>query len=111
FASYLYGYQADARRLEPRLVRLASGATALTHHPWESDGPWFSGDRPQWHMNQLQLMAGAGIDVALPLYEGDAASRKAGALAGLGALVEGIKELQATGAAANGTRTFPQIGI
>src|SRR5262249_55219018 len=76
FASYLYGYQGDARRMNPAdgrpsLVRLASGASALTHHPWESDGPWFSGDRPQWHMSQLQLMQGAGIDVALPLFEGD----------------------------------------
>lgn len=110
FASYLYSFQSDARRGEPRGVRLANGATALTHHPWESAGPWFSGDRPQWHVNQLQLMQGAGIDVALPLYDGDAAGRKGGALTGLAALVEGIKELEESPAASR-SRSFPQIGI
>ena len=51
-------------------------------------------------------MIQAGIDVALPLYEGDTARRKAGALTGLSALVEGIKELQANPLPTSGTRAF-----
>src|SRR5205823_12655540 len=126
-----YRYQADTRRgepaerAEPRLVPRGGaragylresggggpGASALSHHPWESTGPWFSGDRPQWQMNQLQLMQGAGIDVALPVYEGDAASRKEGALTGLSAMMEGVRELEAAPSAASGIRSFPQIGL
>src|SRR5205807_962875 len=94
-ASYVYGYQADGRKAAPaRLVRLAGGATALVEHPWESDGPWFSYDRSQWHRNQLQVMQSAGIDVALPLYRGDAADRAAYATRGLDVMAQALKELR-----------------
>jgi hypothetical protein len=113
FASYAYGYQGDARRgSAPRLVRLASGATALTHHPWESTGPWFSGERPQWHRNQLQLMQGAGIDVALALFQGSASGRRDYAIRGLDALVEALKELRSPPAPLGGQGCeYPQVGL
>jgi hypothetical protein len=110
-ASYAPGYQGDGRRVGgPRAVRLAGGMTALTHHPWESDGPWFSGERPQWHRNQLQLMQGAGIDVALVPFRGGTVEQRAATRRSLGAMVEALTELRngIGGPAARG-RDYPQL--
>lgn len=112
-ATYACGYQGDGRKAAPqRLVRLANGATALTHHPWESDGPWFSACRAQWHKNQLQLMQGAGIDVALVLFRGSAADRRGLSVQGLDALAEALKEMRyETAAWGPRGREYPQIGL
>lgn len=112
FASYNLGYQGDARKAVPaRLVRLASGATALTNHPWEGVGPWLSHERAQWHRHQLQVMAGAGIDVALVRIRAGARERQAGGSRGLGMLGQALKELR-TAATARAGRPYetPQLG-
>ena len=63
-------------------------------HPWEGLGPWFSYDRTQWHKNQLPLLRACGVDVLLPVYRGDTASRAAYAIKGLDCLSQALKELR-----------------
>ncbi len=78
FAQYYYWFQGDTRKPVPsRNIRNKEGLTVLTNHPWESVGPWMSFDRSQWHKNQFQMMAAGGIDVALAVYRGDLANRRA----------------------------------
>ena len=92
-ALYRYDFQGDRRRPGPgRAVWNPDGSSALALHPWESPGPWFSVDRVQYHRNQLQLMANAGIDVALVIYRGDREARTTYALANLTALADALKQ-------------------
>ncbi|MBI3910034.1 MAG: hypothetical protein HY320_03770 [Armatimonadetes bacterium] len=112
-ALYRYDFQGDRRKKAAfRFVREADGRTRLAHHPWDSDGPWFSADRSQWHRNQLQLMAGAGIDVALAVFRGDAEERGAYAIKGLDVMVQGLKELRAENVAPlSRPHEYPQVGL
>lgn len=114
FAHYYFSFQGDPRKsdVRPRDVRDAQGLTTLTHHPWESVGPWFSFDRAQWHKNNFQLMAAGGVDVALAVYRGDRASRRDYALKGLSMMVQGLKELRAEGTGPLiKPREYPQVGM
>jgi hypothetical protein len=113
FGHYYYSFQGDPRKpVTPRGVRDRQGLSQMTHHPWESVGPWMSFDRAQWHKNQFQMMAAGGIDVALAVYRGDRASRRAYALKGLDVLTQGLKELRAESKGAlMKAREFPQIGL
>jgi hypothetical protein len=112
-AHYYYSYQGDPRKAAPfREIRNAQGLTTLTDHPWESVGPWMSYDRAQWHKNQFQMMAAGGIDVALAIYRGDLASRRAYAIKGLDVMTQGLKELRSEGLAPfTRPREYPQIGL
>ncbi len=113
FAQYRYDYQGDPRKKVPFTgVRTATGQSLLTNHPWESVGPWMSYDRAQWHKNQLQLMAAAGVDIALPIYRGDARSRRGFAIKGLDVLSQGLKELRSEGLRPLlSAREYPLIGL
>jgi len=113
FAHYYYWYQGDPRKPVPfRNVRNTAGLSTLTDHPWESVGPWFSFDRVQWHKNQFQMMAAGGIDVALAVYRGDQANRRAYALKGLDVMTQGLKEFRAEGLLPlSRAREYPQIGL
>lgn len=113
FALYYYDFQGDRRKAVPyQGIRDAQGLTTLTDHPWESVGPWMSFDRAQWHKNQFQMMAAGGIDVALAVYRGDAASRRAYAIKGLDVMTEALKELRSAGLAPfTIAREYPQIGM
>lgn len=82
---YYYWYQAD-----PRKTALIGGSSVKT-------GPWLSYDRVQWHKEELAEMVGAGIDVVLPVYKGDKASRTGYAAKGLDCLVSALGELRAEG--------------
>ncbi|MFN3650756.1 MAG: hypothetical protein ACK47B_14370 [Armatimonadota bacterium] len=98
FATYYYWYQGDPRKALPTAhLRNSQGVTTLTHHPWESVGPWISFDRAQWHRNNFQLMAGGGIDVALAVYRGDVENRRAYAIKGLDVMAQALKELRTEG--------------
>ena len=60
--TYYYWYQADPRKPVPiSHTRGPDGSSALTSHPWDGSGPWFSYDRVQWHKNQLQLIRDSGM--------------------------------------------------
>lgn len=113
FAYYYYSMQGDTRKSVPqRDVRDKSGSCILTHHPWESVGPWLSYDRSQWHKNQFQMMAAGGIDVALAVFRGDVESRQTYAIKGLDVMAQGLKELRADGLAPlMKVREYPQIGL
>lgn len=95
-ARYFYRYQADPRRPVPTYgVWTGDGATALSLHPWEGIGPWFSYDRVQWHKEQLQGLRAAGVDVLLPVYSGSSQDRAGYALRGLDNLVQAMREMAA----------------
>jgi len=106
-ALYYYWYQADPRS-PPQAgshVRAEDGRWALTDQPREAAGPWMSYDRASWHKEQLEQLQQAGVDVILPVYRGDPASRATYALRGLDALVEALKEVEAAG------HSHPLVGL
>jgi hypothetical protein len=113
FAPYAYSYQADPRRRIPvQGIRHADGSSALSVHPWEGLGPWFSYDRTQWHKSQLPAMRSAGIDVMLPVFRGDAKSRATHAIKGLDCLAQALKELRQEREQPNMRgRDFPLVGM
>ncbi|MGC8668944.1 MAG: sugar-binding protein [Chthonomonadales bacterium] len=81
FALYDMHYQNDPRKNLPlAAVRDAQGASLLVTHPLEGDGPWMSYDNVAWHLWQMQQMAQAGVDVAVPIYH-DAPAERRGLLA------------------------------
>jgi hypothetical protein len=95
FSPYVYAYQADTRRRIPLLgVRNPDGSSALTVHPWEGVGPWFSYDHTQWHKNALLQARAAGVDVLLPVFRTDAPARASFAIKGLDCLAQALKELR-----------------
>ncbi len=98
FTPYTYSYQADKRRSLPcRGVRDSAGNVSLADFPITNAGPWFSCDRVQWHRGELSEIVDAGLDVVLPVYQGDKASRAAFADKGLDCLVAALQELKAEG--------------
>ena len=99
-ARYYYWYQGDSRKAEPAgHVRNQDGSSALTDQPLDGVGPWFSYDRVQWHKDQLAQMRNAGIDVVLPVYQGDPCKK------GLACMVQALKELKAEG------KSYPLVGM
>lgn len=105
-AQYFYWYQADARKVAPfSHVRDIKGQSLLIDQPVRGAGPWFSYDRVQWHKNELADMKRAGIDIALPVYQGDINSRTEFADKGLDCMVEAMRELDSEG------RSHPLIGM
>ena len=105
-ARYAYRYQGDPRKAAPLVgVTRANGSTALAHHPLEGVGPWLSYDRADWHRSQLREARRSGIDVILPEYRGDSASRKQYADKGLRVLASALQSLAQTG------QDYPQVGL
>lgn len=103
---YFYWYQADQRKVAPYAhISNPDGSYRLQDFPINNAGPWFSYDRVQWHKDELSAMAAAGIDVALPVYRGDKASRAAFAAKGLDCMVSALRELRAEG------KPYPLIGV
>lgn len=106
FAPYHYWYQGDTRRAPGGLpAPEADPMLTLTDFPIKGPGPWFSHDRVQWHKDELADIVAAGIDVVLPVYRGDAASRAANAARGLDCLVSAIAEMREEG------RRYPLVGM
>jgi len=106
FAPYDYRLQMDPRR-QATYTPLAApdGGLVLQEFPIRSLGPWFSSDRVQWHREELSDMVSSGIDVVLPRYLGDTASRSAYSAKGLDCLVTAIAELKSEG------RSYPLVGM
>lgn len=103
---YYYWYQADTRKAAPtEHVREENQAILLTDKPIRGAGPWFSYDRVRWHKDELSDMRRAGIDVVLPVYRGNAASRAGYAAKGLDCMVEALRQLQAE------KRPYPLVGM
>ena len=103
---YFYWYQGDVRKEAPvGHVRYPDGSSALTDHPLDGAGPWFSHDRVQWHKDQLLTIREAGIDVIIPVYWGAAVTKKQFASKGLNCLVQALKELKAEG------KSYPLVGM
>lgn len=106
FAKYFYAYQMDSRREAPNTRLVAKdGGIDLQHFPASNIGPWFSSDRVQWHKTELSEMAACGIDVVLPVYRGDRASRVAYAAKGLDCMVTALAELKTEG------KPYPLVGM
>lgn len=106
FAPYYYSWQRDPRKQAPYTVlAAANGGLALQDFPAKSIGPWFSYDRVQWHKEQAADALLAGIDVLLPVYRGDRASRRGYALKGLDCLVSALVELKNEG------KPYPLLGM
>lgn len=99
FALYRYDFQGNHRKTLPvQGLRNASGASLLRDHPWRSVGPWTSYDRADWHRTNITDLTAAGIDVMMPLYRGDAASRRTYSVRGLDMLAQALKQLRSEGA-------------
>jgi hypothetical protein len=91
-------------------IRNADGSSAMSVHPWEGIGPWFSFDRVQWHRDQLGSLRGAGVDVILPVYAGAGEDRTAYAIRGLDALIQAMREMRAD--RTGGRERFPpRVGL
>jgi hypothetical protein len=106
FTRYLYSYQRDHRRAAPYSELAAGdGGLALQSFPSMNLGPWFSSDRVQWHKEELSDIALSGIDVVLPAYRGDKASRAAFADKGLDCMVSALQELRTEG------KPFPLVAM
>jgi len=99
FTRYFYNYQRDSRKSPDTYTKLAAknGGVDLQDFPAKSLGPWFSFDRPQWHKGELTDIIASGINVVLPVYRGDKASRAAFATKGLDCLVSALAELKSEG--------------
>jgi hypothetical protein len=94
---YYYWYQGDPKKSVPAEgVKLPDGSSQFTSVPLDGIGPWFSALRTQWHKDQLPDVRKAGIDVILPVYLGDATSKKSWSTQGLDCLVQAMKELSST---------------
>ncbi len=103
---YFYWYQGDPRKSAPfARVRESDGRLALTDQPIRGAGPWFSFDRVQWHKDELSDIRRAGIDIILPVYWGDPASRTNYSAKGLDVMVEAMRELEAA------KKPFPLVGL
>jgi hypothetical protein len=103
---FYYWFQGDSRKPNPfDHVRRTDGTLILTDEPIGGAGPWMSCDRVQWYKDELQDARKAGIDALLPIYRGDAASRKGYADKGLDCLAQALKELRAE------RKEYPLIGM
>ncbi len=103
---YYYWYQGDSRKTASAVnVRSADGKLLLTDHPIRGIGPWVSYDRVSWHESELTDIRRAGIDVILPVYNGDAKSRALYAAKGLDVLVQALYNLK------NDGKEYPLVGM
>lgn len=92
-ALYHMNYQNDTRKNLPLApVRDQRGASLITTHPLEGDGPWMTYDSIGWHLTQMRQMAQAGIDVALPVFQDLPEERR-----GLLALSAALRTLRSAG--------------
>ncbi|MDH7602702.1 MAG: hypothetical protein QHI38_11210, partial [Armatimonadota bacterium] len=106
FTHYFYWYQADPRRNVPTShVTFPDGSSQLQDFPLTGIGPWFSSDRVEWHKRELSDIAGAGIDVVLPIYWGDKGCRSTWSAKGLDCMVSALRELEAEG------KPFPRVAM
>jgi len=106
FARYRYDYQADPRKASPYSpVHNEHGASLLTTHPMYGYGPWMTYDRVDWHREQMEEMRRSGIDVILPIYRADVASKQQYAQRGLITLASALRWLQAA------HRDYPLVGL
>jgi len=105
-AKYLYWYQADTRGETPVAhITKPDGSLDLAELPARGVGPWFSGERVQWHKDELAAMAGTGISVVLPDYLGAASVSAGFADKGLDCMVSALEELRKEG------KTYPMVGM
>jgi hypothetical protein len=103
---FYYWFQGDSRKPNANdHVRKSDGSLMMTDEPIGGAGPWMSYDRVQWYKDELQDARKAGIDALLPVYRGDAASRKGYADQGLDCMAQALKELRAEG------KEYPLIGM
>ncbi len=64
----------------------------LTHHPPSREG--FTHKDVKWHMRQLKNMSHVGIDIVLPVYWGNTASKRGWSVEGLNNLVQAYARLE-----------------
>lgn len=103
---YFYWYQGDKDKTAPYSHMVNDDRTdALTDHPMEGAGFWFSNDNVQWHKNQLTAIRNAGIDIIIPVYWGSTADKKVFASKGLNCMVQALKELKAE------KKSYPLVGM
>lgn len=103
---YFYWYQGDKRKAAPYSHMInPDGSDALTSHPLEGAGFWFSHDSVQWHKEQLTGIRNAGIDIIIPVYWGSTADKKVFASKGLNCMVQALKELKAE------KKSYPLVGM
>lgn len=103
---YFYWYQNDPRKAAPsKFVRTGDGMLGLSNTPVTGAGPWFSYDRVQLHKSEFSDMKRAGVDVVMPVYRGDAASRAAYAAKGLDSIAEALSELKSE------KKPYPLVGM
>lgn len=94
FTHYFYWFQADPNRdISVENVWSSDGRYLMQDLPPFGLGPWFTYDRVQWHLEQLEQITYAGIDVILPVYRGDKASKSGYARKGLDCLVAALNQL------------------
>ncbi|MEN6371583.1 MAG: sugar-binding protein [Armatimonadota bacterium] len=103
---YFYWYQDNPRKAAPcKFVRAAGGVLELSDSPANGAGPWFSYDRVQLHKTEFSDMKRAGVDIVMPVYRGDAASRAAYAAKGLDSIAEALRELKSE------KKPYPLVGM
>lgn len=104
---YWYGYQADPRKPAPPSIPAwrADGASRFAINPALGLGPWFSGVYAMWHRDNLIAIRRAGIDVALPVFQADSASRQGTAEQGLDAMAQALIEMK------RDSQDYPLIGM
>lgn len=83
-ATYRYDYGPDA-------------PMRLIDQPADGIGPWFSGQRIDWHRQQVRDLQRAGIEVILPIYRSDPESRATWSREGLCCLVQALKDMRGAG--------------
>lgn len=106
FARYRFDYQADPRKAAPLSpVRSENGTSLLATHPMYGYGPWMTYDRVDWHREQLEEMRRSGVDVVLPVYRADVASKQRYAQRGLITLAGALRWMQAA------RRDYPLVGL
>jgi|GEM_PF-846061 len=106
FTHYFYWFQADQDRGIPvENVWSTDGKYLMQDLPPFGLGPWFTYDRVQWHLEQLQQITDAGIDVILPVYRGDKADKAGYARKGLDCLVSALNLL------AKDEKRVPSVGL
>lgn len=98
FSLYNYDVQNDPRKTAPvKSVMAVDGSSLVASHPMEGQGPWYTYDRVDWHLKQLQDVRRAGIDVIAPRYRGDVFSKQRYSQRGLQTLVAALQSLEHSG--------------
>ena len=104
-AIYRYDWQGNRDGRRGAALWTQDGAPTTAHQPQCASGPWYSYERVDWHAAQLEELQRAGIDIILARYSGDERARRTWARAGLGRLVQALKERRAEG------RGYPLVGM